>query len=125
MVGADPRFPASEVNPTSRNDRTMPTRPASSACQKDTLWLNRYAAYPMPSTPTFAAHHGQNNSDGLPLRSIGAMTLMPLSSTAGNLVCSWLTPGCMSGSMTALILDGFRGWVGRGVLGAAQNVVRS
>ncbi len=88
MVGADPRFPASEVKPTRRNDAAMPTSPASNACQKETPWLNRYAAYPMPSTPTLAAHHGQNSWDGLPLRSTGAMTLMPLSSRVGSLVCS-------------------------------------
>src|SRR5882724_6449651 len=35
MVGADPRFPASAMNPHARNDSTMPTTPTISACQKE------------------------------------------------------------------------------------------
>src|ERR1051326_1198373 len=35
MVGADPRFPASAMNPQARNDSTMPTTPTMSACQKE------------------------------------------------------------------------------------------
>src|SRR5688500_10786602 len=34
MVGAEPRVPASETKPTSRNENTVPTRAATVACQK-------------------------------------------------------------------------------------------
>jgi hypothetical protein len=36
IVGADPRLPASATNPHSRNESTMPSSPAISACQKET-----------------------------------------------------------------------------------------
>jgi hypothetical protein len=36
IVGADPRLPAIAMNPHSRNENRMPSRPAISACQKET-----------------------------------------------------------------------------------------
>ena len=36
MVGAEPRLPASEMNPQNRNDTTMPTAPTTVACQNET-----------------------------------------------------------------------------------------
>jgi hypothetical protein len=42
-VGADPRFPANEMNPTSRNDARMPISPAAHACQNDTPNPSTYA----------------------------------------------------------------------------------
>ncbi len=35
MVGADPRLPASETTPQSRNETAMPTRPTATACAKE------------------------------------------------------------------------------------------
>ena len=35
IVGAEPRLPASAMNPQSRNDSTMPTTPTISACQNE------------------------------------------------------------------------------------------
>lgn len=35
IVGAEPRFPATATNPHSRKEKTMPTAPAASACQKE------------------------------------------------------------------------------------------
>jgi len=35
MVGAEPRLPASEITPQSRNDSTIPTQPTSTACQNE------------------------------------------------------------------------------------------
>ncbi len=34
-VGADPRLPATAMNPTSRNETTIPITPATHACQKE------------------------------------------------------------------------------------------
>ena len=34
-VGADPRLPATAMNPTSRNETTIPISPATQACQKE------------------------------------------------------------------------------------------
>src|SRR5215218_3911321 len=34
-VGAEPRLPAMATNPQSRNETTMPTTPATTACQKE------------------------------------------------------------------------------------------
>ncbi len=34
-VGADPRLPATAMNPTSRNETTMPITPATQACQNE------------------------------------------------------------------------------------------
>ncbi|HEX6453810.1 MAG TPA: hypothetical protein VF060_30655 [Trebonia sp.] len=42
-VGAEPRLPASEMNPTSRNDATIPISPATHACQNDSLNPSTYA----------------------------------------------------------------------------------
>jgi hypothetical protein len=36
MVGAEPRLPASAITPQSTNETTMPTIPATTACQNDT-----------------------------------------------------------------------------------------
>ena len=36
IVGADPRLHARETNPPSRNESTVPIRPAIKACQNDT-----------------------------------------------------------------------------------------
>src|SRR5438270_5819175 len=36
IVGADPRLPARDTNPTSTNERIVPARPATVACQNDT-----------------------------------------------------------------------------------------
>src|SRR5882757_11484607 len=35
MVGAEPRLPASEMIPHSRNDSTIPTQPTNTACQNE------------------------------------------------------------------------------------------
>ena len=35
IVGAEPRLPATAMNPQSRNERTMPTTPTTSACQNE------------------------------------------------------------------------------------------
>ena len=35
IVGAEPRLPASATNPQSRNENTMPTTPATTACQNE------------------------------------------------------------------------------------------
>ena len=35
MVGADPRLPATAMNPHSRNETTIPTRPTTTACQNE------------------------------------------------------------------------------------------
>ena len=35
IVGADPRFPASDTRPTRKNDTIVPTTAAISACQND------------------------------------------------------------------------------------------
>ena len=35
MVGAEPRLPASATNPQSRNEKTMPTMPATTACPNE------------------------------------------------------------------------------------------
>ena len=35
IVGTDPRFPATAMNPHSRNDTMMPASPTTSACQKE------------------------------------------------------------------------------------------
>ncbi len=35
MVGADPRLPATAMNPHSRKDTTMPTTPTMTACQNE------------------------------------------------------------------------------------------
>jgi len=42
-VGADPRLPATAMNPTSRNDTTMPTAPATQACQNEIPNPSTYA----------------------------------------------------------------------------------
>ncbi len=42
-VGADPRFPATAMNPTSRNDTMIPISPAATACQNDTPPSSTYA----------------------------------------------------------------------------------
>src|SRR5215469_14302501 len=42
-VGADPRLPATAMNPTSRNDTTIPIRPATHACQNDKPPSSTYA----------------------------------------------------------------------------------
>jgi hypothetical protein len=34
-VGAEPRLPATATKPQSRNETTMPTIPATTACQKE------------------------------------------------------------------------------------------
>ena len=40
MVGAEPRLPASAMNPHSRKDSPMPSRPAIRACQNETPKLS-------------------------------------------------------------------------------------
>src|SRR5690349_13619793 len=35
IVGAEPRFPATEMKPQARNDSTIPTTPTISACQNE------------------------------------------------------------------------------------------
>jgi len=35
MVGAEPRFPASAMNPQARKDSTIPASPTTTACQND------------------------------------------------------------------------------------------
>ena len=35
IVGAEPRLPATEMNPQARNDSTIPTTPTISACQNE------------------------------------------------------------------------------------------
>src|SRR6516164_6491683 len=35
IVGAEPRLPATEMNPQARNDSTIPTTPTTSACQNE------------------------------------------------------------------------------------------
>ncbi len=35
IVGAEPRLPATAMNPQSRNDTTMPTTPTITACQNE------------------------------------------------------------------------------------------
>src|ERR1700735_1728995 len=35
IVGADPRLPATAINPQARNDRTIPTTPTTIACQDE------------------------------------------------------------------------------------------
>jgi hypothetical protein len=40
-VGAEPRFPAIATRPQSRNETTMPTMPATTACQKEMPKPNR------------------------------------------------------------------------------------
>ena len=35
IVGAEPRFPATEMNPQARNDSTIPTAPTITACQNE------------------------------------------------------------------------------------------
>ena len=44
----------------------------------------------MPRTEMFAANHGMNRSDGLPLRSLSGMTSRPAISTARP---PWALPG--------------------------------
>ncbi len=41
MVGAEPRLPATAMNPQSRNETMMPISPSATACQNET---------PKPST---------------------------------------------------------------------------
>ena len=35
IVGAEPRFPATAMNPQARNDSTIPTTPTTTACQNE------------------------------------------------------------------------------------------
>src|SRR3984957_19140715 len=42
-VGADPRLPATAMNPTSRNETTMPMNPATQACQNEIPKPSTYA----------------------------------------------------------------------------------
>src|SRR3954451_4097383 len=81
-VGAEPRLPAIAMRPQSRNDTTMPTTPAMTACQKEMPKPSRNEPYARPKTLTLAPNQGQNSCRGVPLRSSSAMTLMPLVSTA-------------------------------------------
>jgi hypothetical protein len=81
-VGAEPRLPAIETSPTSRNDATAPTTAATMPCQSPIPKPSTNAPYDTASTEMFEAHHGQNRSAGLPLRSDSWITLMPLASMA-------------------------------------------
>src|SRR5262249_30583269 len=81
IVGADPRFPATAMNPHRTDDSTIPATPTTSACQNEIPKSRTNAPYDNASTDTFAANHGQNKSRGLPLRSAPEMTLIPLTST--------------------------------------------
>src|SRR3954467_9505491 len=79
-VGAEPRLPAMETSPTSRKDTTVPTTAATSAWTRPSPKPSTKEPYDTASTDTFAAHHGQNNWRGVPLRSDSWMTLMPFAS---------------------------------------------
>ena len=43
IVGAEPRLPARDTNPTSRNDAMMPVIPAATACANDSRKPRRNA----------------------------------------------------------------------------------
>ena len=80
MVGAEPRLPATAMNPQSRKETMIPISPSAMACQNETPKSSTNAPYPRPRTEMLAANQGQNRSRGRPLRSASVMTLMPLAS---------------------------------------------
>ena len=81
-VGAEPRLPAIETSPTRKKLTTTPTTVATSACVRPMPKPSTNAPYDTARTEMLEAHHGQNSPAELPLRSLSAMTLMPLVSMA-------------------------------------------
>ena len=51
------------------------------ACQKEMPNPKAHAPYDIANMEMFAANHGQNRLDGVPLRSLSEMVSMPCSST--------------------------------------------
>ncbi|CAB4535959.1 unannotated protein [freshwater metagenome] len=70
IVGAFDFFPASELTPTSRNERTVPRMAAMVACQKEIPKPKKNDPYESAKSETFAPHHGQKREDALPARSL-------------------------------------------------------
>src|SRR3954453_23273999 len=60
-VGAEPRLPAMDTHPQSRNETTMPMSPAITACQKEMPNPSRNEPYASPNALTLAPNHGQNS----------------------------------------------------------------
>src|SRR6476620_3542546 len=52
-VGAEPRLPAMAIRPQSRNETTIPTTPATTACQKEMPKPSRNEPYARTKTLTF------------------------------------------------------------------------
>jgi hypothetical protein len=80
IVGAFDFFPASELNPTNKKDRTVPMIAAKVACQKEMPKPRKNEPYESANSETLAPHQGQNKDEAFPLRSFSAITFVPLSS---------------------------------------------
>jgi hypothetical protein len=69
MVGAFDFFPASELNPTTKKERTVPIIAAKVACLKDIPNPRKNAPYERARSETLAPHHGQKRDLADPRRS--------------------------------------------------------
>jgi hypothetical protein len=85
IVGAFDFLPASELKPTRRKERTVPTIAANVACQNEIPNPRKKAPYESAKSETFAPHHGQKSEAALPPLSDSWMTFVPLSSRFINL----------------------------------------
>jgi hypothetical protein len=81
IVGALPRFPASELTPTSKNDATVPIIAAKVACQNEIPKPRKNEPYESAKSETLPAIQGQKRLRTLPPRSLSAITFIPFSST--------------------------------------------
>ena len=80
IVGAFDFFPARELKPTSKNERTVPIIAAKVACQKEIPKPRKNEPYESANKETLAPHHGQNKDEAFPERSLSAITFVPFSS---------------------------------------------
>jgi hypothetical protein len=80
IVGAFDLLPASELNPTKRNESVVPISAAAVACQNEIPNPRKNEPYERARSETFAPHHGQKRDDALPERSDSEMTLVPFNS---------------------------------------------
>jgi hypothetical protein len=80
IVGAFERFPARELNPTNRKERTVPIIAANVACQKEIPKPRKNEPYERARSDTLAPHQGQKSEEAFPDLSDSEITLVPFSS---------------------------------------------
>jgi len=80
IVGAFDFFPASELNPTSKKESTVPKKAAMVACQNEIPNPRKKAPYERARSETLAPHHGQKSEEALPPLWLSSMIFVPFNS---------------------------------------------